>query len=71
MTIAVDYHGTVLSHYSTLCYKSKEEGKYQEYHYNRPPDESVYWKIIFFISNPKDMQGFTGRNILRLIRINH
>ena len=27
----------------------------EEVEINRPPDKSAYWKILFFISNPKHM----------------
>ena len=30
----------------------------------RPPDKSVYWKIIFFISYPKHMYMGTQKNRL-------
>ena len=32
-------------------------------HMNRPPDKSVYWKIIFFISHPKHMLWVLKRTV--------
>ena len=31
--------------------------------FDRPPDKSVYWKIIFFISNPKHMLWVLKRTV--------
>ena len=44
--------------------------------HNRPPDKSVYWKIIFFISHPKHMlwvlkRTVSMRNIFTQIRCPH
>ena len=37
----------------------------------RPPDKSVYWKIIFFISHPKHMLWVLKRTVSMRQSIEH